>query len=112
MDTKQFELIKEARQQKYTEICRKRLSDIAEKKIKTTFIGAIAAFEKEFGELWGIDLKDEDRDDDQKYWYEKWQLARTEILNNGNNQSRALLNEIANHVISWNRYTTTFKVIN
>ena len=38
MDTKQFELIKEARQQKYIENCRKRLSDIAEKKIKTTLL--------------------------------------------------------------------------
>lgn len=112
MDTKQLEAIKEARQQKYVESCRKRLSDIAEKKIKTTFIGAIAAFEKEFGELWGIDLKDEDRDEDQKYWYDKWQIARTEILNNGNNQSRSLLSEIANHIVSWNRYNMTFKVVN
>jgi hypothetical protein len=112
MLSKQSEKIKEARQQKYLDDCRKRLSTIAEKKMQTVFIGALDAIEHAFGHLWGIDLRDEDRTDEEKEIFELWQELRTEILNNGNNQARALLNEISNHVVQWNRYGATFTIVN
>lgn len=97
--------IKEARRQKYLDACRKRLANIAEIKIKTSFIGALDAFEKEFGDLWGFG---EPQTDKEQEYYDKWQIARTNVLNNGNNQLRALLNDISNNIIEWNRYSTTF----
>lgn len=103
---KALDKIKEARRQKYLEACRKRLSMIAETKVKTAFIGALDAFEKEFGDLWG--RNNTRKTDEEQEWYNKWQNVRTNILNNGNNQSRALLNEIANNIIEWNRYTAVF----
>lgn len=104
--------IKEARQQKYLDNCRKRLSDIAEQKMRTTFIGALAAIEDIFGELWGVDIPHNERTKEQKEYYELWQELRTEILNNGNNRCRELLNEISNHVVKWDRYNTTFSIVN
>ena len=47
-------------EEKYLEASRKRLSAIIEKKIRTSFIGAIAAFEEVLGELWGVGLDEED----------------------------------------------------
>ena len=107
---KQADKIKEARQQKYLDDCRRRLSKIAEEKMKTTFIGALDAIERIFGDMWGIDLEDNERSKEQKENYELWQDLRTEILNNGNNQCRLLLNEISNHVVKWNRHQSTFRV--
>lgn len=98
--------IRESRREKYLDGCRERLSKIAKAKIETSFIGALDAFEKEFGDLWGI--KKENRTPEEQEWYEKWQVARINILNNGNNQLRSLLNEISNHVVEWNRYSVTF----
>jgi lipoate-protein ligase A len=105
---KQLEKIKEGRRQKFLDNCRKRLSNIAETKLKTTFIGALDAFEKEFGDLWGSGIDEEEKTQEEQEWFDKWQAVRTLILNNGNNQLRALLNEISNHIVEWNRYTTTF----
>jgi hypothetical protein len=104
----QLDKIKEGRRQKYLDNCRKRLSDIAESKMKTTFIGALDAFEKEFGDLWASGINEEEKTKEELEWFNTWQEVRTIILNNGNNQLRTLLNEIANHVVEWNRYTTTF----
>lgn len=98
--------IKEARKQKYLDICRKRLSNIAETKLKTAFIGSLDAFEKEFGDLWGRNELNKTKE--QQEWYDKWQSARTNVLNNGNNQLRALLTEISNNIVEWNRYTAVF----
>lgn len=112
MFNKQAEKIRQAQKQKYLDGCRKRLCNITETKMKTTFIGAISSIEKLFGFLWGSDLEASERTREQKEFYELWQELRTEILNNGNNQLRALLNEIANHIVQWNRYTATFTITN
>jgi len=37
---------------------------------------------------------------------EKWQLVRSEVLNNGNNQARACLDEISQYTMTWDRFTT------
>lgn len=102
------ERVKKVREERYQEQSRKRLDNIISKKIRTTFIGAIAAFEEEFGFLWGKDKNG--RTEEEQQMYDLWQQARTKILNHGNAQLRGAQNEIANNQISWNRYTTFFQV--
>ena len=46
--------LKKKRDEKYKEISRDRLYQIAKKKIQTTMIGALDSLEKGFGFLWGI----------------------------------------------------------
>lgn len=99
----------EASQDRYIEESRKRLDKIISTKLNTTFIGALAAFEKNFGFLWGHTKKDIDRTEEEKQLYLIWESVRTEVLNNGNNQLRALRNELQNHNISWNRHTLVLK---
>jgi hypothetical protein len=94
----------EARQKDYLEKSRKRLETIICTKIRTTFIGSLAIFEKYFGFLWGHGLNEEDLTPEQSNMKELFIQVRNEILNNGNNQMRASQNEIANQTISWNRF--------
>lgn len=68
-----------------------------EKKIKTTMIGALDQFEKNFEE-------------EINYNYEKWNLTRTEILNNGNNQIRSALAEIDEYDIDFKRKEYDFNL--
>jgi hypothetical protein len=80
-----------------------KLKNIIEKKFKTTFIGALSCFEEEFGFLWGHGKQDEDLK-------ERWERARTKILNNGNNQARAVLNELQQYLVNWQGYTMNLPV--
>ena len=41
---------------------------------------------------------------------ELWTRARTEVLNNGNTQLRALRTEIASQTVKWNRHHIDFKI--
>ena len=94
---------------KYEVSSKKRLITNIERKFKTTMIGALSHFEKLFGELWGFDNSNPPGQEEE-YWHEKWQAVRTEILNNGNNQLRACLDEIAQYTMTWDRYQTEFIV--
>lgn len=98
--------------QRYLEASRRRLGEILEKKLRTTFIGAISAIEESaFGRLWGHGLRPEERTADQQKWYDVWQQVRTKILNNGNNQLRAVHNELSLYQVEWLRYRTVLPVI-
>jgi len=70
-------------------------------KFKTTMIGSLDQFEQNFGHLWGHGLDDVELTDEQFDMRELWQLTRTEILNNGNNQLRAALAEVDNNTIHY-----------
>jgi len=94
---------------RYAATSKKRLISNVEKKFKTTMIGALARFEELFGELWG-NGQTSPLTDEQEAFLEKWQIVRTEILNNGNNQLRACLDEIAQYTMTWDRYQTKFIV--
>ena len=106
---KAYDLVKKINQEKYENHSKKKLISNIEKKFKTTMIGALARFEDEFGYLWGLG-SDQPLTGSQKEWYEKWQFVRTEILNNGNNQLRACLDEIAQYTMTYNQYHTQFIV--
>ena len=99
----------EATTARYSEDSRKRLDKIISTKMNTTMIGSLATFEKNFGFLWGQGKKDSERTEEERECYTLWQNVRTEVLNNGNNQIRALRNELQNHDVNWKRYQLTIK---
>ena len=102
--------MRKAKEDRYLEESRKRLDKIVCTKVRTGFIGALAAFEAEFGFLWGQDCPEHELTAEQLDMRELWDIARTNVLNNGNTQLRAVRNEIANHVIKWNRHHIDFVV--
>ena len=102
-------MAKKAKEDKYNEDSKKRLSIILKKKLETSFIGALAAFEKEFGFLWGFE-GDKPLTKQQKEMGAIWDDVRTQVLNNGNNQLRAIQNELSQYTIKWNRYQMTLLV--
>ena len=95
--------IRSENKDKYLENSKKRLEKIISTKIRTSFIGAISTFEEAFGFLWGHDNPD-DLTEEEQIMKEVWEKTRTSILNNGNNQIRAVKSEVANHSIEWQRY--------
>jgi len=95
---------KEIKEEKYKQRSKKRLSIIFTTKMKTSFIGAISSCENNFGFLWGHGKSEEDLTDEEQAMRQTWDEARAEILDNGNTQLRAALNEINNYSIAWDRY--------
>ena len=55
-------------------------------------IGSLARFENIFGYLWENDTKEGDK------FAEMWEYARNSILNNGNKQARAAINELTQYL--------------
>jgi hypothetical protein len=100
------------KEEKYKDSSKRRLLSILKKKFDTTIIGSLAAFEERFGELWGHGLPLEHLDEDQLYWRELWNEARSKILDNGNSNLRAAQNEISQYTLSWNRYVNNFNYRN
>jgi hypothetical protein len=94
--------IRDLKGEHYAEESKKRLKTIVGKKFETTFIGALAIFEKHFGYLWGKDK--ERKTQSEEDFADLWEDARNELLNHGNNQMRAAQEEIANQTVIWNRY--------
>lgn len=95
--------------QKWDEASARRLLQILEKKLQTSFIGAISQFENAFGYLWRHREDEQDLSPEEARFRQLWNEVRTTILNNGNNQIRAIQNELTQYCITWNRHQTTFK---
>jgi len=106
------QIARERNQQKFKENSKQRLSQILEKKFKTTMIGAIVSLEETFGYLWGHGERYEDLNIEEKRFRNLWEKARNEILNKGNNQCRGALDELINYEISPTKYQTKFIVRN
>jgi len=99
-----------AQQQRYQESSRDRLLKLVQKKMRTSFIGALAKMEEFIGEkLWGHGKSRQECTEDELYWRDIWDECRTEILNNGNNQLRAVESEIAQYTMCWNRFQTVLR---
>lgn len=103
---------KEKSNTKYKENSKSRLKTLVEKKFTTVIIGALAKFEERFGEIWGHGEYEEDMTESQKKQGEMWEMVRTDILNNGNAQMRAAMNEIDQYTMTWDRYQTDFIIRN
>lgn len=84
---------------------RERLKRTSTKKFKTSFIFPISEFETAFGlELWGHGLPEDQISSIQKANRKRWQQVRTNILNNGNIQRRAMEAEIDLHEVRFIGY--------
>ena len=99
---------REDKEHQYKDNSKRRLLNILKKKFDTTIIGSLAAFEERFGDLWGHGLPMQELDEDQQYWREIWTETRSKVLDNGNSNLRAALNEIAQYTLSWNRYVNNY----
>ena len=101
---------RKANEEKYENHSKDNLKRHVQKKFKTTMIGALSRFEKIFGHLWGQEKPEHLLTPEELEQRELWNLARTEILNNGNNQLRAALAEIDNHTIRYNKMEYKFLI--
>jgi len=72
------------------------------KKFETSLIGSLARFEKYFSYLW----------EEDDHFLDLWQKARNEILNHGNNQARAALEELEMFMDDGSRYKHHYKFYN
>lgn len=86
---------------------RERLAKIISKKLEKTFIGNISEFESKFGFLWGHGKKESELDTDEAYFRKLWKELRNTILNKGNDNIRAVQDELDQYTIHWNRYQIT-----
>ena len=103
---------REMKDNKYKDKSKKRLSNIVSTKIKTSFIGAISSCEEHFGFLWGHGKNEEELDENELAMREIWENVRAGILDNGNTQLRATINEINNYSITWERYHVDLPIRN
>lgn len=71
------------------------INSILYKRFQTTMIGALHQFEQFFGDLWGIDLPENQLTKEQLYFSDKWEVVRNNILNNGNHQLRKTMQELS-----------------
>ena len=99
--------LKRKRDDKFKEVSKDRLYQIAKKKIQTTMIGALDTIEKSFGFLWNA----EDLSNEQIQLKSIFENARSEILDRGNTQIRNLETEMIQYDITWKRYTISLPVL-
>lgn len=96
--------------ERYKLVSRERLLGILTKKLKTSFIGALDAFEVAFGHQWGHGKKPHQCTLQELDIRKVWDAVRTTVLNNGNNQLRAVQAELALHDVVWLAYRNTLLV--
>jgi len=89
---------------------KERLMNLIQKRFKTTFVGAISAFEEAFGEKWGDRLPESELNDEEYHNRKIWENVRNDIFNKGNNQMRAALSELEEYTVNKNDYVTNLKM--
>jgi hypothetical protein len=97
------------RRNRQSEKSKSQLIHIIEKKFQTTFIGNISAVEDVFGHLWGKNKAHAERTPQEKEFYLLWQQLRTRILDNGNHQARAVINELQQYLVDWRGYNMNLR---
>lgn len=100
-------------QEKLRERFRERLLKIVETKLRTTMIGALAAFEEGIGrQLWGHGKPERACTPEELLWRALWhERVRPAVLNNGNNQIRAMQAELGLHDVVWKGYQKVLPVL-
>lgn len=87
---------------KYLEQSKQRLKNIVDKKIQTTMIGALSAFEEIIlGSVFFDNLPDEEKVELE----DLYNKCRSKILDTGNTAKRNLTEEFQHYTINWDRYT-------
>lgn len=100
---------KTAREDKYKQDSRDRLSKILKKKVETTMIGALSSIEDHFSFLWNS--KDDSMTPEQKIMYDTFQKVRSEILDKGNTQARNIDAELAQYEVKWLKYQANIPIL-
>lgn len=98
------------KEKKYDESSKAQLLKIIETKLKTSFIAPLDYFENAFGILWGHGKSVSQLTNEERKFREIWNDIRNDVLNNGNNQIRAVKNELEQYSVTWNRYKVNFLV--
>jgi len=101
---------KKKRDEKYKEISRDRLFNVAKKKVQTTMIGALSTLEEHFGFLWGFE-QSEELTPEQQHMKTIFEEARSKILDRGNTQIRNLESEFASYEITWKKNSISLPMI-
>ena len=89
---------------------KKILKRFIKKRIETTMIGALAAFEEVFGDIWGYDKDYEDLTTKEKNFDENWEYVRTRILDLGNLQLKQALDELDRYNLELEPYHLDFVI--
>lgn len=105
-------LAREANEKRYENRSRETLKKHLTTKIRTTMIGSLDRFERFFGELWGHGKDEHDLSSEEIKNRQLWEVVRTEILNNGNNQIRAAMSEIDEYTVKYNKKRYDFVIVN
>lgn len=92
-----------SREEIQKQMAKQKLVDSMRKKIQTTMIGALASIEKFFGPSWGHDLEG-GLTPKQEKMKELYDELRSEILDKGNVQIRAMEAEINNYEVNSVKY--------
>ena len=104
------QLNRQAADKKFEAHSKETLKIHVKKKFKTTMIGSLSRFEDIFGHLWGHGKDQGDLTEQELQFREMWDLTRTEVLNNGNNQARAAELEIDNYTVRYQKNQYEFKL--
>lgn len=104
------EMARRANTERYEAHSRETLKKHITTKFRTTMIGTLAIIEEQWGYLWGHGLPEEELTDSQSDARKEWEVIRTEILNNGNNQMRAALAEIEQYTVKYNKKEYNFLI--
>jgi hypothetical protein len=99
--------IKKRLEESNLKMSKKRLIGAIEKKFNTANIGILELIEKYFGRLWGHKENRKLTREEQEM-REIWSILRAEILDHGNHQKRAAINEISEYSLKWERYHIDF----
>ncbi len=94
----------EFNKEKFLDVSKNQLHNQIKKKLETSFIGALSQVEMNFGDLWGHGLSEDELTSEQLAYRELWDICRSAILDNGNNQVRAIQNELKQYTVRWDRY--------
>lgn len=103
--------LKHAREQRYKDLSKDKLFNVAKKKIQTTMIGALSTLEESFGFLWGFDVDESERTPEQRHVHQIYEEARAKILDRGNTQMRNLENEFINYDVSRRKHYIHLPVV-
>lgn len=80
-----------------------------ETRLRTIMIGSLSRIEKHFGYLWNYG--DDAETKNHEIFSEKWEDLRLEILNHGNNQIRAAIDDMEMFFNKENKYVYNYKFL-
>lgn len=80
---------------------REQFLDRLEKKLMTTCVGVLVAFEQQFGYLWGHNKKPAERTEDERLWLRMYQSVRDEAFDTVNKQIRGVRAEVSCHDVTY-----------